>query len=68
VPLTSDEVILPRSRLDGEPYHNNPRAFENDRIRDAILQKTDIRVLRVTGDRLENSPAAVVGDILALKR
>jgi very-short-patch-repair endonuclease len=54
--------------LDGEPYHNNPRAFEDDRIRDAILQKADIRVLRVTGDRLDNHPRAVVDDILALKR
>lgn len=54
--------------LDGEPYHNNPRAYENDRIRDAILQKADLRVLRVTGDRLDNEPASVVDDVLALRR
>jgi very-short-patch-repair endonuclease len=54
--------------LDGEPYHNNPRIFETDRIRDATLQKHDVRVLRVTGHRLDNAPAAVVEDIHALKR
>jgi very-short-patch-repair endonuclease len=54
--------------LDGEPYHNNPRTFESDRIRDATLQKHDVRVLRVTGKRLNHEPAAVIEDILALKR
>ena len=54
--------------LDGEPYHTTPRAFETDRIRDATLQKQDIRVLRVTGDRMDHAPAAVLDDILALRR
>lgn len=54
--------------IDSDPYHNNPRAFENDRIRDATLQKIDLRVLRVTGDRLDNAPAAVVADVIALAR
>jgi very-short-patch-repair endonuclease/predicted transcriptional regulator of viral defense system len=54
--------------LDGRPYHANPRAFETDRIRDARLQKVDLRVLRVTGQRLDNEPGAVVEDILALRR
>ncbi len=54
--------------LDGEPYHTRPRAFETDRIRDATLQKADIRVLRVTGDRLDNAPADVLADVLALRR
>jgi len=54
--------------LDGEPYHNNPDAFESDRIRDATLQKHDIRVLRVTGDRLDHAPGAVLADVLALRR
>jgi very-short-patch-repair endonuclease len=53
--------------LDGEPYHNNPSAYENDRIRDAILQKAGFRVLRVTGKRLDDEPAAVLADILALR-
>ncbi len=54
--------------LDGEPYHTRPRAFETDRIRDATLQKQDIRVLRVTGDRMDNEPADVLADVLALRR
>jgi very-short-patch-repair endonuclease len=54
--------------LDGEPYHNTPRQFETDRIRDATLQKYDLRVLRVTGDRLDNEPNAVINDVLALRR
>jgi very-short-patch-repair endonuclease len=54
--------------LDGEPYHKNPRAFETDRVRDATLQKVDLRVLRVTGDRLDNAPGAVLADIRALRR
>ena len=54
--------------LDGKPYHTDPSAFETDRIRDATLQKVDIRVLRVTGNRLDNAPAAVIADILALRR
>lgn len=54
--------------LDGEPYHGNPHAFETDRIRDAILQKADIRVLRVTGKRMDNEPEAVLTDVLALRR
>lgn len=54
--------------LDGEPYHNTPRAFETDRMRDATLQKAGFRVLRVTGDRLDNDPDGVVADILALSR
>jgi very-short-patch-repair endonuclease len=54
--------------LDSESYHDNPRAFENDRIRDATVQKHDLRVLRVTGDRLDNAPDDVLADVLALRR
>ncbi len=54
--------------LDGEPYHSSPRSFAVDRIRDATLQKHDLRVLRVTGNRLDNQPDHVVADILALRR
>lgn len=54
--------------LDSEPYHNNPRAFESDRIRDVTVQKHDLRVLRVTGDRLDNAPNDVIADVLALRR
>lgn len=54
--------------LDGKPYHTDPSAFETDRIRDATLQKIDIRVLRVTGKRMDNESGAVLADILALRR
>ena len=54
--------------LDGKPYHTDPSAFETDRIRDATLQKIDIRVLRVTGNRLEQDWRGVLADILALRR
>jgi very-short-patch-repair endonuclease len=54
--------------LDSDAYHNNPRAFETDRIRDATLQKIDLRVLRVTGDRVDNDQRGVLADILALRR
>ena len=54
--------------LDSRLYHANPHAFENDRIRDATLQKVDIRVLRVTDERMDNEPASVLADILALRR
>jgi hypothetical protein len=42
-------------------------AFATDRIRDATLPKHDLRVPRVTGDRLDNAPGEVVADVLALK-
>jgi very-short-patch-repair endonuclease len=66
------DVFWPRWKLvvelDGRPYHSSPRSYETDRIRDATLQKHDLRVLRVTGHRLDNEPGEVVADILALKR
>src|SRR3984885_8153242 len=53
--------------LDGRPYHMSPRPFETDRIRDAKLQRIDLRVLRVTGWRLDNQPHAVLPHPLPLK-
>ena len=37
-------------------------------IRDATLQKAGLRVLRVTGKRLEQDWPGVLADILALRR
>jgi very-short-patch-repair endonuclease len=69
--LTVD-VYWPQWRLvvelDGKPYHDTPRAYETDRIRDAILQKAGLRVLRVTGKRLDQDRAGVLADVLALSR
>ena len=54
--------------LDSRDYHATLRAFERDRVRDAILQKAGFRVLRVTSKRLDNEPAAVFADIVDLSR
>jgi very-short-patch-repair endonuclease len=54
--------------LDGRPYHNSPTAHESDRIRDATLQKVDIRVLRVTDERFDRDSEGVLADVLALRR
>jgi len=54
--------------LDSSRYHANPSAFESDRVRDATLQKADIRVLRVTDQRFDNDPEGVLADILAIRR
>ncbi len=53
--------------LDGRGYHVSPRAFERDRVRDAILQRAGCRVLRVTHKRL-GEPAKVLDDVRALGR
>lgn len=52
--------------LDGRAVHSVPRAFEQDRIRDARLQRARCRVLRVTVRRLAASPTAVIADVRAL--
>ena len=66
------DVFWPQWRLvvelDGRAYHTRNRAFERDRVRDSTLQKADLRVLRVTGKRLDNEPDAVLADVLALRR
>jgi predicted transcriptional regulator of viral defense system len=54
--------------LDGRPYHSSPRALESDRLRDATLQKHDLRVLRVTDQRFTDDPDGVLADIIALRR
>ncbi len=66
------DVHWPQWRLtveiDSRPFHMTPRAFERDRIRDAILQKAGYRVLRITEKRLYGEPAAVLADVVALSR
>jgi hypothetical protein len=46
--------------LDSREWHDNATAFETDRVRDAVLQLADYRVLRVTWRRLRREPQAVV--------
>lgn len=66
------DVYWPQWRLvielDHPKYHTSPRAFENDRVRDATLQKAGIRVLRITAKRLNHQPQAVLQDIIILAR
>lgn len=69
--LTVD-VFWPQWRLvvelDSRKHHATLRAFERDRVRDAILQKAGFRVLRITTKRLENEPTSVLADIIAFSR
>ena len=41
--------------LDSHGYHGTRAAFEDDRVRDAILQAAGYRVIRITHRRLERS-------------
>ena len=45
--------------LDSREFHLTPAAFERDRMRDAALQLTGYRVVRITHRRLANEPAEV---------
>ena len=66
------DVFWPEWRLavelDSRRYHMGPKAFERDRIRDAVLQKVRVRVLRVTDKRFDNDPDGVLADIVDLSR
>ena len=52
--------------LDSHEYHGTRAAFENDRVRDAILQAAGYRVIRITHRRMEDAPADVVRLLRAL--
>ena len=54
--------------LDSRAYHMSPRAFETDRVRDAVVQRVGCRVLRITHKRLNSQPTAVLEDILAVRQ
>ena len=49
--------------VDGYAFHSARDAFERDRIRDARLVASGIRVLRVTWRRLTAKPHAIVADL-----
>jgi very-short-patch-repair endonuclease len=51
---------------DGEPYHLTPDELERDRIKDAYLQRQNIRVIRVTGFRFEHDRSGIINDLRAL--
>jgi very-short-patch-repair endonuclease len=58
------DVLWRRQRLvvelDGHAYHRGRAAFERDRLRDATLQAAGHRVIRVTHQRLDDDPEAVL--------
>jgi hypothetical protein len=45
--------------LDSRTFHTSPRAFEQDRVRDADLQLEGYRVIRLTWRRLRDEPDRV---------
>jgi len=52
--------------LDGFAFHKSRAQFEADRRRDAKLTVAGYRILRVTQQRLQNEPEAVLAEIRAL--
>jgi very-short-patch-repair endonuclease len=52
--------------LDGRAFHDNPRAFERDRERDAALTLAGWRVIRITWSRFTRARDAVAALLLAL--
>jgi Protein of unknown function (DUF559) len=66
------DFFWPEHRLvvetDGEPYHLTPEELERDRLKDAYLQRHDIKVLRVSGFRFEHDQSGILEDLLALTK
>jgi very-short-patch-repair endonuclease len=52
--------------LDGRAFHDNPRAFERDRERDAALTLAGWRVIRITWSRLMRAPDEIAALLRAL--
>jgi very-short-patch-repair endonuclease len=52
--------------VDGYDTHKTRSQFEADRRRDAKLQIAGFRVLRLTQQRIDNHPRAVIGELRAL--
>ena len=52
--------------LDGFAFHKTRAQFEKDRRRDAKLTVAGYRVLRITQQRLQHEPEAVLADLRAL--
>jgi very-short-patch-repair endonuclease len=49
--------------LDGYRFHKDRRKFASDRVQDTKLQLADCMSIRVTQDRIENEPGALLGDV-----
>jgi len=62
--LWRDERVI--VELDGFAFHKSRAQFEADRRRDAKLTVAGYRVLRITQQRLQNEPDAVLAELRAL--
>ena len=51
---------------DGQAFHDNPLAFERDRMRDRALHLAGYRVVRFTHSQVEKEPGAVISAIRQL--
>ena len=64
------DCLWPAARLivelDGFSYHRDRARFENDRRRDAVLQKAGFSVLRFTHRMVRESPDEVAGSVLVM--
>jgi hypothetical protein len=64
------DFLWPEQRLvvetDGKRFHDNPVAFERDRLRDRALQLGGYRVVHFTYRQVEEEPAAVLTAIRRL--
>lgn len=49
--------------VDGYRFHRTRRSFEDDRRRDAGLQIAEIRVVRVTHERITRDADALLADL-----
>jgi hypothetical protein len=63
------DFFWPEYRLvvetDGEPYHLTPDELERDRIKDAYLQRRNLKVIRVTGFRFDHDRSGILDDLRA---
>ena len=64
------DAVWPRARLiaelDSRAFHAHTHAFEEDRRRDRVLQRSGWRVVRITSRQLDREEASVVADLVAL--
>jgi hypothetical protein len=51
---------------DGARHHDNPAAFDRDRLRDRLLQERGYHVLRVTWEQIESEPDSIAASIRLL--
>jgi very-short-patch-repair endonuclease len=64
------DFLWPEQRLvvetDGERFHDNPVAFERDRMRDRALHLSGYRVVRMTHSQIDSEPEAAISTIRRL--